>query len=230
MWEWDGRVRWLALGLVAALLFGAGLQYGRWRERQEAASLPRVVAGEQVTPGGVGDKPAGEGQAVTVAGTKTIQVHVAGAVERPGVYELPAGARVNEAVKMAGLLPEANPNALNLAAPLNDGQQVVVPRQGETAAPGGGGGLQPVPGTTGGIGAGSAGDGGGMPQVGGKVNINTATLAELDTLPGIGPTLAQRILDYRQEKGVFRTIEDLKNVAGIGEKKFADLKDRVTVY
>ncbi|MBC7326098.1 MAG: helix-hairpin-helix domain-containing protein, partial [Moorella sp. (in: Bacteria)] len=212
----------LAIGLVAALLFGAGFQYGRWQERKAGAGLPRVIAADKE---GVAkeEAPAGaEGTAVSGRAT-TIQVHVAGAVQRPGVYELPAGARVNEAVSLAGLLPEANANALNLAAPLNDGQQVIVPRQGETAGLADAG-SQPVPGTTGSTGA------GGVASSRGKVNINTAGLAELDTLPGIGPTLAQRILDYRREKGPFRTIEDLQNVSGIGPQKFADLKDLITVY
>ncbi|QGP92463.1 Helix-hairpin-helix motif protein [Neomoorella glycerini] len=210
MWEWDGRVRWLAVALVAAILFGAGLQYGRWQERQGGDKLPAVVPGDEKAAGATGGAKSGAapGEAAT------IQVHVAGAVQRPGVYELPAGARINEAVSLAGLLPEANPNALNLAAPLNDGQQLIVPRQGEEAAPGKGGNPP-----------GSATAGGGAR----KININTATLAELDTLPGIGPTLAQRILDYRTQKGPFRTIEDLQNVGGIGPKKFADLKDLITV-
>jgi competence protein ComEA len=209
---------------VAALLFGAGLQYGRWQERQGGDKLPAVVPADEKAAGAnacaKSGAPAGEAAAATKAAT--IQVHVAGAVQRPGVYELPAGARVNEAVSLAGLLPEANPNALNLAAPLNDGQQLIVPRQGEEAAP-----------VNGGNPPGSATAGGGVQpgatRTGGKININTATLAELDTLPGIGPTLAQRILDYRAQKGPFRTIEDLQNVAGIGPKKFADLKDWITV-
>ncbi|WP_406677920.1 helix-hairpin-helix domain-containing protein [Neomoorella carbonis] len=213
MWEWDGRVRWLAVALVAAFLFGAGLQYGRWQERQTAEELPRVVPGDKAAAAVTGDKPA--------AKPPTIQVHVTGAVQRPGVYELKAGARVNEAVSLAGLLPEANPNALNLAAPLNDGQQVIVPRQGEAGAAGSN---LSGPVTSGG------GTAGGTAKAGGKVNINTATLAELDSLPGIGPTLAQRIIDYRNQKGPFRTIEDLQNVSGIGPSRFNDLKDLITVY
>ncbi|KYH31804.1 helix-hairpin-helix domain-containing protein [Neomoorella mulderi] len=225
MWEWDGRVRWLALGLVAALLFGAGLQYGRWQERQVGDKLPAVVPGDAKAAGATsGAKPvAAPGEAAAATKPATIQVHVAGAVQRPGVYELHAGARVNEAVSLAGLLPEANPNALNLAAPLNDGQQVIVPRQGEEAGAVGGNGNFSGPGISGG------GTAGGTVKTGGKVNINTATLAELDSLPGIGPTLAQRIIDYRNQKGPFRTIEDLQNVSGIGSKKFADLKDLITV-
>lgn len=223
MWEWDGRVRWLVVALAVALIFGAGIQYGRWRDRQTAADLPRVIPGEQAGASGNNSNGPGRGQATT-NNPATIQVHVAGAVKMPGVYELPAGARVNEAVRLAGVLPEANPNALNLAAPLNDGQQVIVPRRGEeamaNAAGSTGTGVGTAPGNT--NGSASAGPGG-------RVNINTAGLAELDSLPGIGPTLAQRILDYRTQKGPFRTIEDLENVPGIGAKKFADLKDLITV-
>nr|WP_277998961.1 ComEA family DNA-binding protein [Moorella sulfitireducens] len=152
----------------------------------------------------------------------TIQVHVTGAVQRPGVYELKAGARVNEAVGLAGLLPEADANALNLAAPLYDGQQVIVPRQGEAGGVGGSS-LPAAQGFSGGSSAGIA-------KSGGKININTAGLAELDSLPGIGPTLAQRIIDYRNQKGPFRTIEDLQNVSGIGPSRFNDIKDLITVY
>ncbi|MDN5325686.1 MAG: competence protein ComEA [Moorella sp. (in: firmicutes)] len=224
MWEWDGRVRWLAAALAVALIFGAGIQYGRWREQQAAANLPRVIPGEEAGAPGKSRDGAGQGQAAAGNNPSTIQVHVAGAVKMPGVYELPAGARVNEAIHLAGLLPEANPNALNLAAPLNDGQQVIVPRQGEEARINAPAGTAPGPGTAPGSTAGSS-----PSRTGGKVNINTAGLAELDSLPGIGPTLAQRILDYRTQKGPFRTIEDLQNVAGIGAKKFADLKELITV-
>lgn len=225
MWEWDGRVRWLAVALVVALIFGAGMQYSRWQSHREAASLPQVVPGDKAPGAGEGAAP---DQKAPGEKKGTIQVHVAGAVKLPGVYELPAGARVNEAVNLAGLLPEANANALNLAAPLNDGQQVVVPRQGEAVAAAVNVGSLPAlgsgPGSAPGVTAGAT-----PANAGGKVNINTATLQELDSLPGIGPTLAQRILDYRTQKGPFRSIEDLQNVSGIGAKKFADLKDRVTV-
>ncbi|MGI9950836.1 helix-hairpin-helix domain-containing protein [Moorellaceae bacterium AZ2] len=208
MWEWDSRVRWVGLLLMAALLFGAGVQYDRWRQSKEPL-VPAVEKGSTSPAAPV------QGGAVPEDGKEeqgTITVHVAGAVERPGVYQLPAGARVSEAVQLAGTLPEANPHALNLAAPLQDGQQVVVPRIGEEGS---------MPGTPGAL-------AGGMSR--GKININTAGLEELDSLPGIGPALAQRILDYRQQHGPFRSIEDLQNVSGIGVKRFEELKDLITVY
>ncbi|MGB9661535.1 MAG: helix-hairpin-helix domain-containing protein [Moorellaceae bacterium] len=205
MWEWDSRVRWVGLLVIAALLFGAGVQYGRWRQGKEAA-VPVVEKG----PGAPAVDKVGAASQENKEEQGAITVHVAGAVARPGVYQLPAGARVSEAVQLAGPLPEANPHALNLAAPLKDGQQIVVPRAGEEAS------------------AGAASDAAGNRSKG-KININTAGLEELDTLPGIGPALAQRILDYRQQHGPFRTIEDLQNVSGIGVKRFEELKDLITV-
>lgn len=206
MWEWDGRVRWVGLLVIAALLFGAGVQYDRWRQSKEGA-VPVVEKGQgpPVTVDQVGAAPKENKEE-----KGTITVHVAGAVGRPGVYQLPAGARVSQAVQLAGPLPEANPHALNLAAPLKDGQQIIVPRAGEEAS------TNVVPGST-----------GSTPKA--KVNINTAGLEELDSLPGIGPALAQRILDYRQQHGPFRSIEDLQNVSGIGSKRFEELKDLITV-
>ncbi|GFN22561.1 MAG: ComEA family DNA-binding protein [Thermoanaerobacteraceae bacterium] len=207
MWEWDSRVRWVGLLLAVALVFGAGVQYGRWRQSKEAV-VPAVEK-EAISAAPLqGEALPGEEK----EDRGNITVHVAGAVERPGVYQLPAGARVNEAVQVAGPLPEANPHALNLAAPLQDGQQVVVPRQGEE------GSAPASPGAA----------AGGVSR--GKININTASLEELDSLPGIGPALAQRILDYRQQHGPFRTIEDLQNVSGIGVKRFEELKELITVY
>lgn len=144
--------------------------------------------------------------------TRRIFVHVGGAVRSPGLYRLPEGARVDDAVQAAGgVLEDADLDALNLAARVKDGDKVLVPsRDGSGEAVAGGGGAA-----------------GGM--AGGLVNLNTATLADLETLPGIGPALAQRIIDFRESNGGFRTVEDLLEVPGIGAKKFEELKDHVTV-
>lgn len=213
MWEWDSRSRWVAIFIAAAFLFGAGVQYGKWRENREGTG-PIVERGViRGTPVSQAEPREGEKtQHPTSKGEEFIQVHVAGAVERPGVYQLPAGARVNEALKLAGLLPEADPHALNLAAPLADGQQIIVPRVGEE-------GKVVAPSF---LGSGSS-------KVQGKININTAGPEELDSLPGIGPSLAQRIIEYRQQHGLFQSIEDLQNVPGIGAKRLENLKDLITV-
>lgn len=133
-------------------------------------------------------------------------VHVAGKVRQPGVVQLPAGARVIDAVEAAGgALPGADLSSLNLARPLTDGEQVLV---GVPPAPGG-----PTAKPTG--------------QT--VVDLNTATLEQLDALPGVGPVLAQRILDYRDEHGRFESVEDLQQVTGIGARKFAELSELVRV-
>ena len=140
-------------------------------------------------------------------------VHVVGAVVAPGVVELDAGARVLDALTAAGgATPDADLQRLNLAAPVADGQRVAVPRIGEALPP-------PV--------EGSADPGSGGPS--GPVNLNTATAAELEVLPGIGPTLAGAIVAEREKRGRFESVEDLKQVRGIGEQRFADLKELVTV-
>lgn len=145
---------------------------------------------------------------------KTIYVHVGGAVERPGLYEVGDGARVNDAVRAAGgPTKDADLDGLNLAAKVRDGDKILVPgRTSEAPAPGGA--------------PGAASQGA---ESSGLVNLNAATIADLETLPGIGPALAERIIAYRTEHGGFRRIEDLQEVAGIGPKKFEDLKDLVTV-
>jgi competence protein ComEA len=154
----------------------------------------------------------------TAAGAKKggrVTVHVAGAVAKPGVYDLDASARVIDAVEAAGGgAPDADLNRLNLAAKVADGQRVHVQRVGEAAAP--------APGTPG-------NPGGGTADPSGLVNLNSATPAELETLPGIGPTLAEAIIAERERRGGFRSVNELRDVRGIGEKRFADLKDKVTI-
>lgn len=169
--------------------------------------------------------PSGESIALQPAPTPSpIAVHVIGAVPRPGLYEFAEGARVQDAIDAAGgLLSSANPNALNLAALLEDGQQLDIP-YGDGQAPESSGNSFELPQSTDEAGGDSS-------DVSDEelVNINTASLEELDTLPGIGPTTAQKILDYREENGPFSVIEDIQNVSGIGPATFENIKDLITV-
>jgi competence protein ComEA len=139
-------------------------------------------------------------------------VSVAGLVARPGLVRLPAGARVADAVTAAGgPVPGTDLAGLNLARRLTDGEHVVVgPAPAAPAAAGSAGqGTQPSTGS------------------GARVDLNTATLAELDALPGIGPVTAQRILDWRTEHGRFTTVDQLREIEGIGDSRFARLRDLV---
>jgi competence protein ComEA len=145
-------------------------------------------------------------------------VDVAGEVHRPGVYRIPAGSRADAAVQQAGgVTRSAERSAVNLAMPLHDGQQIVVPRRGAgaTAAAGAGGAAA--------SGAGSAP--GAVPAQ--PVSLSSATAEQLDTLDGIGPTLAARIVQYRDAHGGFRSVEELRQVSGIGDKRFAALRKAV---
>ena len=145
-------------------------------------------------------------------------VHVAGAVRRPGVYRLPAGARVQDAVRRAGgARGNSDVNAINLAAKVVDGQQVVVPSR--TRAGAGGGAAVPA--------AGAAAASGTPGATGPPVSLNNATAEQLDTLDGVGPATAQKIIAWRTQHGGFRSVADLGQVPGIGPKKLAALKDRV---
>jgi len=142
-----------------------------------------------------------------------VVVHVAGAVTRPGVVELPLGSRVIDAVEAAGGgLSDADLDRLNLAAKIVDGQRVLVPHVGELTVA--------EPDSV--LGDPSA-------TAGGLVNLNTATAAQLEELPGIGPVLAGAIIDERESRGGFRSVNELRDVRGIGEKRFADLRERVAV-
>ncbi len=150
-----------------------------------------------------------------------IIVDVAGEVASPGVVELPAGSRVFQAIELAGGLTEdADTRYINQALVLSDGDKLYVPSDAET---------QSSAGITGGQGIASVVSGGQQSGRPGLININTASGAQLQTLNGIGPALAQRIIDYRESRGAFSSINDIKKVSGIGDKTFAKFKDRITV-
>ncbi|MCL3776602.1 helix-hairpin-helix domain-containing protein [Actinomyces sp. AC-19-1] len=156
------------------------------------------------------------------AGTGQVVVHVAGAVTSPGVVVLVEGARVTDAIDAAGgVAPDADTDQLNLARPLTDGEQVRVPRQGEEARQATGGEGPGAPG--------QGGTGGGGPGTSGTVNLNTADAAELEALPGIGPSLAQRIISYRAEHGAFTSVDELTAVSGIGSARLEALRELVSV-
>jgi competence protein ComEA len=174
--------------------------------------------GGQSGPSKAASRPRGEGVRVQAGGDALVVVHVAGEVRRPGVYRLRASDRVQDAVELAGgATRHANLDGLNLAAKLEDGRQIVVPRKG--VGPGA------APATAGGPAEGAAG---GEPS-GGPVNLNTATAEQLDTLDGVGPTTAQKIIDYREQHGGFGTVNELDRIPGIGEKRMATLRGQVTV-
>ena len=147
---------------------------------------------------------------------RLLVVDVAGEVQRPGVYRVPAGSRADAAVARAGgVTRHGESAAVNLAMPLHDGQQIVVPRRGAVPAA-----------TPGAAAAGGAnGNAGSAPAQ--PVSLSTATVEQLDTLDGIGPTLAARIVQYREAHGGFRSIDELRQVSGIGDKRFAALRKAV---
>ncbi len=142
-----------------------------------------------------------------------LRVYVSGAVLNPDVYSLPPGSILKDALMAAGgPSPEADLDSINLAMPLKDGMHIFVPRKGEATLP------EPpaasvLP----------------SPTYSPLININTASQAELESLPGIGPTLARRIIEFREKHGPFNSIEDIKKVPGIGETTFSRIKDYITV-
>lgn len=148
-----------------------------------------------------------------------ICVDVEGAVRRPGVCSLPAGSRVNDAVaKAGGFSRKADRQQVNLAQKLEDGMQVVVPKKGKAPAA-----------SAGSSSTRSSSSAGSSSASAEKINLNTATAEELQQLSGIGPALSQRIIDYREKNGGFSSIDQLKEVSGIGDTRFEQLKDSVSV-
>lgn len=154
-----------------------------------------------------------------------VTVHVAGQVRRPGVVTLPAGSRVSTALEEAGgETSKADLSGVNLARPLVDGEQVVVPEPGEIPVA-----AAPPPSGAAAAPGGASAPGAPADEAGAPVNLNSADLATLETLPGVGPVLAQRILDWRTEHGQFTAVEELGEVSGVGEKIYAQLAPKVTV-
>jgi competence protein ComEA len=181
----------LALLVVGGRLFADRVSGETSRERAAATAGPVSV---EATPSPV----------------RRVVVHVVGAVERPGLYRLRDGSRVNDAIRRAGgARPRAALELVNLAAPVADGQQVVVPARGSSA-----------PAAPAGAAAGAAP---GAPAA--RVQLNSATLEQLDALPGIGPVTAQRILDYRAKRGAFASLDELDAVPGIGPARLEQLKE-----
>jgi competence protein ComEA len=175
-----------ALLLVAALVVG-----GRYLSGAGASSGPAA--------------PARPLEAVEAAAPAALVVHVVGAVRRPGLYRLREGARIADAVARAGgATRRADVSLVNLAAPVADGAQVVVPRR----TPGG-----------------AAGSGASATAPAGPLHLNTATLEQLDELPGIGPSTAQKILDFREEHGAFTSVDELDAVPGIGPARLEQLRE-----
>jgi competence protein ComEA len=194
---------------AAAVLAALAVVGWTWLDRPAVDQVPAAAAATVATPAGAG--PAPTGSAAAAATTGPVVVSVVGQVAAPGLVTLPAGSRVADAIAAAGgLLPGADPASVNGAALLGDGEQVAVG----------------VPGA--GPPAGGAGPAGDAPS-GGLLDLNTATAAELDALPGIGPVLAQRIVDHRTASGPFTSVDQLDDVSGIGPAIFAELAQLVRV-
>jgi len=189
-----------AVAILAAALAG----YGVWRSRPRPVEVkvPAVIAA---------------GASAVRSSGPTVVVAVAGGVRRPGVITLPGGSRVTDAIKAAGgVRPGVNIGLLNLARRLIDGEQVVVGASASAAA------AAAAAGPVGPAGAGTS-------ATSGPLSLNTATAQQLDALPGVGPVLAARIVTYREAHAGFKSVDQLREVTGIGEAKFADLKSLVVV-
>ncbi|WP_439690681.1 helix-hairpin-helix domain-containing protein [Curtobacterium sp. SP.BCp] len=219
------RAAVLLAGVVAAValavvVLGGGTGGG-------AGPTEVVVSGASGGPAASGPSASGAagaagspGSGPVAASASVVVVHVAGAVADAGIVTLPAGSRIAAAVERAGgAARDADLGRLNLARPVVDGERVYVPRVGED---------DPPPEAAPGVGTPSAAAGG-SGAAPGVVDLNSADATVLETLPGIGPALAARIIAWRAEHGRFASVEDLLDVSGIGDAKFADLRDRVRV-
>ena len=204
---------------VAAVVLAVGVRY---------VVLPKAAGptgGEPLVLASASPLPAAPTVVASPSAAADVVVYVCGAVKSPGVVRVPADARIADALALAGGPgAKAELDGVNLAAKVVDGQQIMVPERATTVAAG----------SSAGSGS-SAASGSAAPTAGSAaapaapVNINTASLEELDTLDGVGPATAQKIIDYRTASGPFKVVDDIKNVSGIGDAKFAAMKDSITV-
>lgn len=202
MMDISKQQRWVILILVGALISGAIL-----------LTLFRRPSQDQIITLGDGEKTAGvESNAETVV---KVFVHVCGAVQKPGVYELPAEDRVFQAIDAAGgTLPQADTSAVNLAARINDGEQIYLPKIGETPRHQSGAHRSVQPKHSQAVKE--------TPKW--PLDLNQVSAAQLDAVPGIGPSMAARIIAYREQSGSFTSIDELAKVSGIGEKKLEQFR------
>jgi len=215
----------IAYAAVAVVVFAVGVRYvvlpkSAGPSEAQAVVLAPVASSPVAEATGVGG--GGISEVASPSAIPDVVVYVCGAVRSPGVVRLPAGARVTDALEIAGgPTARAELAAVNLAAPVADGQQIVVPEKGAAGAVS----VAPAAGSS----SGGLGTSAGASGPAALVNLNTASLEELDTLDGVGPSTAQKIVDYRTEHGGFKTIDEIKEVPGIGDAKFAAMKDSITV-
>jgi competence protein ComEA len=200
-------------GAVAIVVVCVAIGLAAWLWASPADTRADPAPAAPASKAGMESTSAARGPAAAA----TVTVHVVGQVRRPGVYVLSGGSRAADAVKAAGgLLGGADEAAVNLARVVADGEQLSVPKEGEAPAVATGGAAAPGA-------AGPPGSGGAS-----KIDLNTATAEQLDTLPGIGPSTAAKIIADRTSSGPFGSVEDLQRVPGIGPSKFEALKDLVT--
>lgn len=195
----EGRVSLrekIILGILVLLLISGGV----WRAVQFSAPEPEII---QIGQGG----SSLEEEISEVSEPEMITVHLVGAVNKPGVYQLPVGSRVYELLEISGgFNNEADQETVNQARPLLDGEQIYINSIGEAAAPASA------------VGAAN------------KININQASVQELTSLPGIGDVRANQIISYREEHGYFTSLDQIMDVSGIGESTFENIADQITIY
>jgi len=194
LFQVDRKQQLVIIVIAAVILFAAGYRVARWYQGQNQEPA-RVVA------------------PLNYQVDREIVVHVSGEVEKPGVYRFNREMRVQDALDKAVPLARADVQSLNLAAPLKDGQKIVVPVNQEASH---------------GVAAADP-QRPAVPNRPAKININRAGAGELESLPGVGPALARRIISYRENNGLFASEEELKNVSGIGDKMYRQIGDYITV-